>query len=224
MYIKSLIIFSLLLLGLSANAHPSLKDKSYVVTKTNDTIYGRIKVNFLIGGLKLITADSSYIVDPNIYSAYYNAKEKEVYNSKVLPNFIPQELAKKMSTPEQATWLKRIEDGKIKLYEYKHSNFGNKADNVLDVACTISSVIASGGVIPNTEYTNWYIEKEGTELTPIKYNSFAVAGSRSRKERKELLKDLLADNEKVSENYFKSKSFTFEAVQTLIHEYNNSKS
>lgn len=224
MNIKSAIVFSLLTVGLSANAHSSLKEKSYIVTKTNDTVYGKIKVNFLIGGLKLITADSSYTIDPNIYSVYYNAKKKEVYRSKVLPSFVPQELAKKMAIAEKATWLKCIENGKIKLYEFKHSNLGNRADNVLDVACTLSSVIASGGAIPNTEYTNWYVEKEGTELTPIKYNSFVMAGSKSKKERKELLKDLLADNEKISESYCQTKSFTFEAVQTLIHEYNNSKS
>jgi hypothetical protein len=224
MHIKSLLVFSLFILSLSANAHTSLKDKSYIVTKTNDTIYGKIKVNLLIGGLKLVTADSSYKIDPNIYTAYYNAKKKAVYRSKVLPNFVPQKLAKKMAMPEQASWLKCIEDGEIKLYEHKHANFGNTTDNVLDVTCTISSVIATGGVIPNSEFTDWYVEKDGTQLTPIKYNSFASAGSRSRKERKELLKTLLEDNDKVSQSYCQAKSFTFKTVQTLIHEYNNSKS
>lgn len=223
MHIKSLIVFSLLILGLSANAHSSLKDKSYIVTKTNDTIYGKIKVNILIGGLKLITADSSYIIDPNNYSAYYNAKKKATYRSKVLPGFLPEKLAKKMSIPEKANWLKCIEDGNIKLYEYKHANFGNNADNVLDVAVTISSVIGTGGAIPNLEFTNWYVEKDGTPLTPIIYSSFTVAGSKSRKERKELLRNLLADSDKVSLSYEPNRSFTFKTVQALVQEYNISK-
>ncbi|MCV9927852.1 hypothetical protein OIU83_09325 [Flavobacterium sp. LS1R49] len=223
MHIRSITFFFLLIFSLSGNAHSPSKDKSYIVTKTNDTIYGKIKVNILIGGLKLITADTSYVINPNIYLAYYNAKKKAVYRSKVLPGFIPEKLAKKLSLAEKADWLKCIEDGEIKLYEYKHSNLGNNADNVLDVACTISSVIATSGAIPNIEFTNWYVEKEGTQLTPIIYSSFTVAGSKPRKERKELLRSLLADNGKVSQNYSQTKPFTFKTVQTLIQEYNISK-
>lgn len=222
MPIKSLIVFPLLILGLSASAASPMKDKSYVVTKTNDTIYGRIKANYLIGGVELITADTSYKLDPNLYIAYYNAKKKVLYRSKILPGFIPRDLAKKMSIPENASWLKCIADGKIKLYEYKSHTFGKQMDNALDVTSAISSIVVTGG-IPNVEYTSWFIEKDSSQLTSIKYNNVVSAGSKTRKERKELLKDMLADNDKVSQNYSQIKSFTFKAIEKLVHEYNNSK-
>lgn len=223
MHIKSLIVFPLLILGISARADSPVKDKSYIVTKANDTIYGRIKVNYLVGGVKLITADTSYKLDPNTYTAYYNAKNKILYRSKVLPGFMPEGLAKKMSIPEKASWLKCIEDGKIKLYEYKSYTFGKQMDNALDVTSAISSIIATGG-IPNAEYTSWFIEKDSSQLTSIKYNNIVSAGSKTRKERKALLKDMLADNDKVSQNYDQTKFFTFKAIENLVHEYNNSKS
>lgn len=223
MPIKSLIVFQLLIFGLSASAATPMKDKSYIVTKTNDTIYGRIKANYLIGGVKLIAADTSYKLDPNAYIAYYNAKNKTLYHSKVLPGFIPRDLAKKMSIPENASWLKCIEDGKIKLYEYKSHTFGKQMDNALDVTSAISSIVVTGG-IPNVEYTSWFIEKDSSQLTSIRYNNVVSAGSKTRKERKELLKDMLADNDKISQNYSQIKSFTFKAIQKLVHEYNNSKS
>lgn len=223
MHIKLLIIFPLLVLGISARADSPMKDKSYIVTKTNDTIYGRIKANYLIGGIKLITADTSYKLDPNAYIAYYNAKNKMLYRSKVLPGFIPRDLAKKMSIPENASWLKCIEDGKIKLYEYKSHTFGKQMDNALDVMSAISGIVVTGGV-PNTEYTSWFIEKDSSQLASIKYNNIVSAGSKTRKERKALLKDMLADNDKVSQNYDQTKSFTFKAIEKLVHEYNNSKS
>lgn len=222
MAIKSLIVFPLLILGLSASAASPMNNKSYVVTKTNDTIYGRIKANYLIGGAKLITADSSYTLDPNAYIAYYNAKNKALYRSKVLPGFIPRDLARKMSIPENASWLKCIEDGKIKLYEYKSYTFGKQMDNLLDVTSAISSIVVTGG-IPNSGYTSWFIEKDSAQLTAIKYNNVVSAGSKTRKERKELLKDMLADNNKVSQNYSQIRSFTFKAIAQLVHEYNNSK-
>lgn len=223
MPVKLLIVFPLLILGLSASAASPMKDKSYIVTKTNDTIYGRIKANYLIGGVRLITADTSYKLDPNLYIAYYNAKNKVLYRSKVLPGFIPGNLAKKMAIPEKASWLKCIEDGKIKLYEYKSYTFGKQMDNALDVTSAISSIVVTGG-IPNVEYTSWFIEKDNSQLTSIKYNNVVSAGSKTRKERKELLKDMLADNDKVSEDYSQTKSFTFKAIGKLVHEYNNSKS
>ena len=222
MAIKSLIVFPLLILGLSASAASPMNNKSYVVTKTNDTIYGRIKANYLIGGAKLITADSSYTLDPNAYIAYYDAKNKALYRSKVLPGFIPRDLARKMSIPENASWLKCIEDGKIKLYEYKSYTFGKQMDNLLDVTSAISSIVVTGG-IPNSGYTSWFIEKDSAQLTAIKYNNVVSAGSKTRKERKELLKDMLADNNKVSQNYSQIRSFTFKAIAQLVHEYNNSK-
>ncbi|WP_419788470.1 hypothetical protein [Mucilaginibacter sp. SP1R1] len=220
---KPVIVLYLLISALSAKAHQAPKYRSYIVTKTNDTIYGRIKVNYLIGGLKLITADSIYKIDPNNYVAYYNAKKNVIYRSKILPGFVPKDLAKKMSIPKQATWLKCIEDGKIQLYEYKSSTFGQPVDNVLGVTTTLSSIIVTGG-IPNSEFTSWYVEKGGAPLTPIKYNTFVSAGSKTRKEREKLLKDLLADDDKISLSYDQTKPFTFKLVRMLVHDYNNSRS
>ncbi|WP_184544677.1 hypothetical protein [Mucilaginibacter sp. FT3.2] len=223
MHIKPFIILALLIVCLSTNAQTALKNRSYIVTKTNDTVYGRIKANWLVGGLKLVTADSVYKIDANTYTAYYNAKKKTVYRSRVLPGFISAELAKKMSMPENATWLKCIEDGEIALYEHKSSTFGYSLDNALGITTTFGSIIGTGG-IPNSEFTNWYVEKGGSPLTPIKYNSFVSAGSKAKKERKQLLKEMLADNDGVSKSYDQNKPFTFKLVQTLIHEYNRSKS
>lgn len=223
MQIKPFLVFSLLVLGISANAHSKLKSSSYIVTKTNDTIYGKIKVNYLIGGLKLVTADSTYKIDPNTYTAYYDAKHSAVYRSKVLPSLIPPALAKKFTIPEKAEWLKCIEDGKIALYELKNFSYGYQLDNVLGVSTTLSAIIATGGV-PNVEFTNWYIEKEGTQLLPIKYNSFASTGSKSRKERKAVLTELIADNEKVAGSYDQNKAFSFKTVRSLVQQYNSSKS
>lgn len=223
MHIKPFIFFCLLIFGISTNAAPQIKDKSYIVTKANDTIYGKIKINHLLGGLKLITSDSTYKINPNTYTAYYNAKEKALYRSKVLPSLIPLELARKLSTAPKSDWLRCIEDGKITLYELKSSTYGYQLDNTLGITTTLSLIIATGG-IPNTEFTNWYIEKDGTPLSPIKYNSFASTGSKTRKERKVLLSDLLADNLTVSKRHNENNELTFKMVRSLVHEYNHTKS
>jgi|GEM_PF-1679479 len=219
--LKSFLLFFLITLGLSTNAHPPLAQSSYIVTKTNDTIYGKIKVNIFTSSLKLVTADSTYHVDPNIYTAYYDAKHKATYRSKVLPSLIPEKLAKKMSITPKADWLKCVEDGRITLYELNSYLYGHTPDNALGIATTFSSIIATGG-IPNAKFTNWYIEKDGVQLVPIKYNSFASTGSKTRKERIALLQDMLAD--KMPEQHYKNKSFTFKSVRTLVRLYNDLKS
>ncbi len=216
--LKLFLLLSLLILGVSTNAQLPFNHSSYIVTKTNDTIYGKIKVNIFTGNLKLVTADSAYEINPNIYTAYYHAKQKAIYRSKVLPSLIPEKLAKKMSITPKADWLKCIEDGRITLYEVNSYLYGYTLDNALGIATTLSSIIATGG-IPNAKFTNWYIEKEGTQLVPIKYNSFASTGSSTRKERKVLLQEMVSD--KISEQNYKNKSFTFENIRALVRLYND---
>lgn len=220
MFIKKLIVLSSLALAVSATAQSSVKPESYIVTRSNDTIFGKIKKNIWIGGLKLVTADGTYKIDPDMYTAYYNKATNVTYRSKVLPSFLPAALEKKLPVPRSASWLKCIEDGKIKLYEYKSTNFGYSGDNVLGATNTVAATLSTGG-IPDNEYKNWYIEKDGYQLTPIKHNSFVSAGSKNRKERKELLKELLADSAIASARYSQTDSFSFKTIQMLIHGYNN---
>jgi len=213
MQLTKALFFSFLLLGISASAQQIKRPSSYIVTKTNDTIYGKIKTNLLIGDSKLVTKDGSYQLDANLYTAYYNAKQKATYHSKLLPMLMPEKLAKKLDLYGKSDWLKCLEDGDVKIYEIKSNLYGYELDNLLNLTATMGLIVASGG-IQNSEFSNWYIEKEGHPLVSIKYSSLSSTNYKTRKERKALLKELLAD--KLSEDKFKNKSFTFKMFETLL--------
>ncbi|MCR4033804.1 MULTISPECIES: hypothetical protein [Flavobacterium] len=217
MSFKSLYFSGLLLLVLSANAQNQPITSSYIVTKTNDTLYGKIKMNAFTGERKLITADSSYKIDPEQYSAYYDQKHKSLYRSKILPSLLTEKLKKKLAIVEKPDWLKCIEDGRITLYQQKNYTYSNTPDNALGIVITLSGIIATGGV-PNSEFTSWYVEKEGI-LSVIKHNKFASIDGTTRKERKDLLENLIAD--KISKKNYENKVFSFENVQLLIKDYNS---
>ena len=65
--------------------------------------------------------------------------------------------------------------------------------------------------------TNWYIEKRGTSLSLLKTTS-ALAGG--RKERKEMLRDLISDKPEIVKLFDENDSFTFNNIRKIIAEYN----
>ncbi|WP_333627552.1 hypothetical protein [Sphingobacterium siyangense] len=115
-------------MNLALHAQEQTEPCSYVVTRTNDTIYGHIKAHFFTGNLKLVTLEATYNVDPNCYASYYNARQKELYRSKMLSGPIPAKIAKRIAIAPKSSWLRCIEDGKIALYEHKYYIYGQTPD------------------------------------------------------------------------------------------------
>lgn len=71
----------------------------------------------------------------------------------------------------------------------------------------------NGGTITTTD---WYIEKNGSPLELIK--SSGLAGG--RKDRKDILRALIADKPEILKLYEENDSFTFNNIRKLINEYN----
>lgn len=128
MFFRFIISFIILIMNLALHAQEQTEPCSYVVTRTNDTIYGHIKTHFFTGNLKLVTLDASYNVDPNCYASYYNARQKELYRSKMLSGPIPAKVTKRIAIAPKSSWLRCIEDGKIALYEHKYYIYGQTPD------------------------------------------------------------------------------------------------
>ncbi len=94
-------------------------------------------------------------------------------------------------------FMQAVAKGEISLYTY-----------------TITAPTYNSGSITTT---NWYIEKKGTSLSLLKTTG-ALAGG--KKDRKEMLRDLISDKPEIVKLYEENDAFTFNNIRMLINEYN----
>lgn len=106
-------------------------------------------------------------------------------------------------------FLRVLEDGKIKLYEF-YTNSGGGAS----MGITSAGFPHSGASVRNVQ-KYWYAEKSG-EIIEVKTNSWWG----SRKKRKEDFYNLIQDNEKIAGLYETEQKFSFDFVRFLIKKYN----
>jgi len=103
-------------------------------------------------------------------------------------------------------FLKVLEDGKIRLYEYYKNTKGwgyfGAGPNPMPNASSVDK--------------NWYAEKNG-ELVEIKTNSWFG----SRKARKERFREFIKDNEKILQRYESEQKYSFDFIRLLIADYNS---
>jgi hypothetical protein len=95
-------------------------------------------------------------------------------------------------------FLRLIEEGKICLYEY------------------ISSSYMQSGLTQST--TNWFISKNNDTLYKLKTSS--LFNFTSKKDRKDVFSEMLADNPDVLKKYQETDSFSFKNLRNAIHLYN----
>ena len=98
-------------------------------------------------------------------------------------------------------FLRVLEDGKIKLYEY-----------FLKPPPMISPTgFSNGGSV-----MRWFIQKENSGLLEIKTN-----GSLSdRNKKKDTFLQLIADNSHLTERYHTNRKLNYELIRSLVVEYN----
>jgi hypothetical protein len=95
-------------------------------------------------------------------------------------------------------YLRLIEEGKICLYEY------------------ISSSYMQSGLTQST--TNWFVSKNNDTLYKLKTSS--LFNFTSKKDRKDVFSEMLADNPDVLKKYQETDSFSFKNLRNAIHLYN----
>lgn len=94
-------------------------------------------------------------------------------------------------------FLELVEEGKICLYRYVVSHYG-----------------PTGGY----STTTWYVSKGNDVLQELKTS--ALFSFKSKKDRKDLFADMLADNEAVLKQYQETDSFSFKNLRNSVHLYN----
>lgn len=115
------------------------------------------------------------------------------------------------SKGEAPLFLKVLEDGRVKLYEYFRQSAGGYTGGAAGGA--------GGYFVGGSTQKRWYAQKDEGVLVDIKSNG--IWGS--RKDRKDNFLNLVTDNAHVTERYKKVDKFNFDFVRSLIVEYNTLK-
>lgn len=179
-----------LLISAALTVHGQDNKEDYVVTMTEDTIYGKLTAG-LLGRPKLITENDKITCNPKKIQAYYRASKKVTYRAILLPNH------------ENNQWAEVLEDGAIKLYYVN-----------------IDRYMAGGsGVGYTSSSTYWYASKVGVGLVEIKTSELALGGI-GRKKRKEHVRALFEDDEVVLKAFEEIEEYSFDNLQKLIKLYN----
>lgn len=186
LYLSYLMLFSIFII------HGNLSAQSdYVVTFNGDTLHGNIKEPFL-GKLKFKqTGKSEFeIIDVDKHSQYFISKDTINFVSIQLPQSKKRE------------FLKRLEFGKIQLYEKFVSS---------------PPTMATGGVMMGGGASFfWYAGFTPDQLLEIKTNS--LLGSRTQRESN--FDSLLRSRPELLDSFKKKKSFSAEILRYFIQRYN----
>jgi len=94
--------------------------------------------------------------------------------------------------------LRRLEHGAINLYEY----------------------VASSGA----QISTWYVSKGADSLIALKTSDLLLAGNGSKKDRRQMLSNLFADQHDIQKAFDESGKFDFDTIRHYIHSYNMAKS
>lgn len=99
-----------------------------------------------------------------------------------------------------AEYLKWVEQGKINLYE--------------------KVTTSTSGYVTSYNYF-WYVSKDGSPLKELKSNTMFNDGG--RKVRKGIFMDMIADDAPLLDKFNAEDKFSFEQLQTYVHQYNADK-
>ncbi|GAB2687669.1 hypothetical protein GCM10027037_07440 [Mucilaginibacter koreensis] len=95
-----------------------------------------------------------------------------------------------------------VERGKISLYEVIYRNYG------------------ANGISSTT--TEWYMSKNSDTVTALKTSGLFFL-SKSKQQRMDNFKDMIADNKEVLDKYLADDKFNFKQLAGLVHLYNTGK-
>lgn len=189
--------FSLFLAGLTllciTNTY-SQSVREYVVLKSGDTIYCKIKTTLF--GLKTYSVNDSTAIKitPDEVREYRFRKDKNPFVSKTLPN-------------GKVEFLAFLEDGKVNLYEML----------IKGSAPTMGAMGAMGAMATSTRY--FYAQKSGVDSVLL-IKSSSLINKNSPKERRTIFSELIADDPELLK-FFKSKDdYSFEEIRNTIKLYN----
>jgi hypothetical protein len=94
-------------------------------------------------------------------------------------------------------FMEVVEKGKISLYQvtyYSYSQYGS------------------------TTTTNWFVGKGSDTVSILKTNG--LFATRSRQQRKDSFSEMLKDKKEIYDKYVAEDKFSFEQIQSLVHQYN----
>lgn len=189
---------SILILFVMLFAGKTYGQTDYIINNDNTKILGEVKSQN-VDKVKFIPANEKKVQK-------FNAQQiKEAYKS---GHGIFRSVA--VAEGKKPSFLRVLEDGEIKLYEYFKSS-------------TMYSGVPAGGyggggfgATYNSTKKRWYAQKDNGEVVEVKSNG--IWGS--RKNRKDNFFNMIKDNAHVAERYEQADKFSFDFVQSLIEEYN----
>jgi hypothetical protein len=214
MKIKFLLTTSIYLLALVIKAFAQedsskFKNYDYVVNLNNDTIRCKIKFRKFTtafqsarkaanGRIKYQVAgvSGSKNVDADSIKAYYLARDSSFYLSEYLPG------------TDYRVFVKLLQRGKINLYEFSLS-VG---------AATMRQANGSFITTANQKNSYWYVNKDNDPLRELKATT--IFTDESRKERKKMFSEMIADDEPLKAQFEADSDFGLERLRYYIRQYN----
>lgn len=183
------LIINSLFLSLIFSSFFVLAQKDYIVNNAGDTTRGQFKKQIISFGVKFKANGKSQFEEVNYddLSSYYKSKDSSSYVLKTIP------------TRKKPVFLKRLQDGKVKLYEY-----------------FIPGTYGYMGAVRTGSQTIWYASKNDGELLEVKTNN--IVGT--REERKNNFYALIGDYKELWDDFIAEKNFSYEMIESYVKKYN----
>ncbi|MEE1944640.1 hypothetical protein VRU48_05945 [Pedobacter sp. KR3-3] len=174
--------------------------KDFIETLKGDTIRGKLRNGFVMGTgpadeLKFKKLEDSKFVTikTDTLKSYFRSADSALF------------VLMKMPYAEEARLVKKLENGRIELFE--------------DYSASSGAVSATGIYSARGTISTWYARLDGGQLLEIKTNDTAISGSK-REQREKNLYGLLADDQQLLDK-FKKRSFSFDNIRDCIKKYNS---
>lgn len=159
--------------------------EDYVITHDNDTLKGNINHTLLGQKFKFKQNGQSDFIKITVKFAkeFYKKDERLYYCAKIKPG------------KSKAEFLKRLENGRVQLFEYDKASYStNNA----------------------TREISWYASKDGGPLMFIKTSALSF----SRKEKEQNFYELIGDDVKLLEKFKLENDFSNDMLRKYIKLYN----
>jgi hypothetical protein len=174
--------------------------QDYVVTTTNDTLYGEIS-GLTDYKVRLKQGDIVKKFTSKEINTIFIEEEKKQYVSILMPILNP-------SFPDPK-FVRIIENGKLRLVQIIVR--GGGAPNMAGFGgANISFGLSSSNV-------NWYIQKDRKQRA-VHIKGF---GALNKEKRKNIIADMIKDNESLFNQFLKEEKYTDELLLAYIKKYNN---
>lgn len=174
--------------------------KDFIETLKGDTLRGKLRNGFVMGvgpadelKFKKLEDSKFMTVKTDTLRSYFRSADSALF------------VLMKMPYAEEARLVKKLENGRIELFE--------------DYSASSGMLSATGVYSARGSISTWYARLAGGQLLEIKTNDTAISGNK-REQREKNLYSLLADDQQLLES-FKKKGFTFDNIRTCIKKYNS---